>query len=98
MHVSIRVNQLCTNPHSIIGSLDASFEYIGNSKRGCDVPEISALAMFVLHYRCATNDFQVSDFGQNSQDLVVDAISEHCALLVRSKILEWQHRNGFGGS
>ena len=47
----------------------------------------------ILHRTGATDHFEIGDFRQFGQDVVLNAIGEKCVLFVVAEIFKWQHCN-----
>ena len=76
MPVSARIDQLRVDPHAIARALHAAFYDVRNAKFVCNLEEIPFGLTFVLHYAPATDDFQVGDLRQISENFVLHAISK----------------------
>jgi hypothetical protein len=95
MRIVARVNQLRTHPNSTTRALDTAFHHMRNTQSFCDVAQVAFQTAFIFHHARSTDDFQVRNLGEISQDFVLHAASEICVFFVFAKILKRKHGNRF---
>ena len=95
MRIGPRINQLCRHAHPIARALHTSLQYIRHPELLGDLANIAHRRILVLHHACATNYFQVGDFAEVGQNLIMDPICEKSVLLISTKILEWKYGYAF---
>ena len=64
---------------------------MGDAKRFRDFSQVTVNAVFILHHRSPADHFEVGNFGQIGENLVLHAISEVSVLFIITQIFEGQH-------
>ena len=91
MRVSARVDQLGVDAQMLAGTLDAAFEQMRDSELPADFVGVTRAARLVKIRRSAADYFEVSDFRQIRQNLLLDAGREVGVLRLGAKIFEWEN-------
>ena len=60
-----------------------------------DLAKVASCCVLLMHHTCATNYFQVSDFGEVSQDFILDAVSEIRVGFIFAQIFKRKHGDAF---
>ena len=87
--VSAGVDQLRIQTNSRSVSAYASFQHMGDTQRITDPARI--LLAPILHDAGAADHFEIGDFRQFGQNVVLHAVGEKCVLFVVAEIFKWQH-------
>ena len=95
MRICSSVYQLRADPHSATRALDRAFKNVSDPECFADFAEVALNAVFVLHHRCAANDFEVGHFREIGQDLVLNSIGEVGILFVVAEIFKREDSNAF---
>ena len=77
----------------MFGALHRSLEQIGDAELLADFLPVAGLVVLVLLHTGAPDDFQVGDFRQVGQDLVLHAVGEERVVLFRAQVFERQNRD-----
>src|SRR5207253_2049706 len=92
--VAVCINQLHVHPHLVAGAADAAFENVRNPELLADLANIRSLAA-ITHDGSARDHFELTDFREVGQNVILHSISKEGVLLVVAQILEWQYRDRF---
>ena len=90
MRIAACVDQLRVDPHAIAHALHAALHQMRDPELLRDLAQIARSSSFVLHHRCAADHFQISDFGEISQNLILHPVGEVGVLLFVAQIFERQ--------
>src|SRR5689334_3129279 len=94
MLVGICVDQLDVDPNPVPGPAHAALENRPNPESFSNLTHVRSFST-IRHDRGAGDDLEVTDFGQISQDVILNAVSEIGVLFLVAKIFKWQYRNRF---
>ena len=95
MGVVPRIDQLCVYPHAIAHPLHAPFDQMRNRQLLTDFAQVALRSSLVLHHRSATDYFQVRNFREISQNLVLHAIGKEGVFFIAAQVFKRQHRDAF---
>ena len=95
MPVGTRINQLRVDAHAIASALNTSFQHICDAKLLPDLAHVVRHPAFVWHYTGAADHFQIGNFREVTENLVLHAIGEKGILLFFAQIAKRQHCNAF---
>src|SRR5205814_2340001 len=76
MRVVAGIDQLRADPNFSVRATDASFKNMRNTERLRDVPQVSCRARSIGPDTGTRNHFQVSNFRESGQNIVLHAIGE----------------------
>ena len=88
-----RIDQVRDDPQAMFGALHRSLEQIGDAELLADFLPVTGLVVLVLPDTGAPDDFQVGDFRQVGEDLVLHAVGEERIILFRAQVFERQNRD-----
>ncbi len=91
--VVVGIDQLHVHAHPIADAANAAFQKRGHAKRFANVAGVSHGAAAIRHDRRPRNHFQIADFREVCQNVVLDAVSEIGVFLFIAQIFERQHRD-----
>src|SRR5947207_9421297 len=86
MRVSARLDQLRIDTKMRAGSADAAFQNMRYTQIISDLTEISFAA--IVHDTRPTDDFQIGDFGQLGQHVVLHTIHERAVFFLLAQIFK----------
>src|SRR5260370_23442507 len=70
---------------------ETSFNDVPDAERIRDLGQISGSARRVTADRASANHFQVCDFRERTEDVILDAVRQKRVLFVITEISEWEH-------
>ena len=91
MLVVVRINQLHAYSDAIASSPDAAFQKRRNAERFANFPGVAYAIAPIGHDRHARDHFQITNFREIRQDVVLYAVGEIGVLLFIAQILKRQH-------
>jgi transcription-repair coupling factor (superfamily II helicase) len=87
---SVRVSQLCGDPHALLGCLDTAVNHVCRAKFGGDFG-LPRLPTLIPQDGVAADHTQVLEATEGTDHLLGDAVSEVFLRLVAGLVLKWQH-------
>jgi len=90
MSVVTRVNELDVDANLVVSLLDAAFQDVSDSKLLRNLVDVSGGAFEPLGSG-ARNNFQLRNFCQPGQNLVLDAFAEVGVIGIFAEVLERKH-------
>src|SRR5204863_9280605 len=87
VRVGARVDQLRVHMKNRASSSYAAFQDMRYSQIISNLTEISFAAIF--HHTAPADDFQVADFRQLGQDVILHTISKGCLFFLLAQIFNW---------
>ena len=98
MGIGAGVDELGIDPDAIVDSLDTAFQDVGDAQLLPDLAQVAFPNSLVLHHAGAADHFEVRDFRQIGEDLILDAIGKEGGLLIRAQVFEGEDCDAFRGS
>ena len=89
--VRASVHQLRVYMHLLSDTPHCSFQHVRDTQRVANLPHILFAA--ILHDAGAADHFQVRDFRQLGQNVVLNAVGKKRVLFLVAQIFKWQHRD-----
>src|SRR4051812_13175138 len=96
--VGTRIDQLRVDADATPSALHGAFQHMHDAERLRDLAQITRGTALVLQCRSATDDFQISNFGQSREDFVLNPFCEVNVLLLIAQILEWKNSDALLGN
>jgi hypothetical protein len=87
VRIGARVDQLGVHMEPGPGLSDAAFQHVRNAQRIADLARISLAA--ILHHAGPTDYFEISNFRQLGQNVVLDAVGKGGVLSVAAQVFKW---------
>src|SRR6266446_996338 len=91
MHICFGIDYLGAYVYASARTLHAAFYHVGHAERLGDVAQVALSTTFVLHHRCAADDFEVGNPSEVGKNLILYTISEISVLFIVAQVLERQH-------
>ncbi len=91
MRVGARIDQLRVDSHLVPRPLHTTLEQMRHAQLLPDLAQVARRVALVIHHRGAADHFQVGEFGQSGQDLILHAVGEEGVVFIAAEIVEGQH-------